>query len=44
MFVPKTFFGPTFCDMCGSMLYGVVRQGLQCSGAAAAPPTSLTPS
>lgn len=23
---------PTFCDYCGQMLFGIVRQGLKCSG------------
>lgn len=31
-FRPYTFMSPTFCDHCGSLLYGFFRQGLRCDG------------
>ncbi|KAH8330428.1 hypothetical protein KR067_002539 [Drosophila pandora] len=27
-----SYKGPTFCDFCGEMLFGLVRQGLKCDG------------
>lgn len=37
-----SYKSPTFCDFCGEMLWGIVRQGVKCDGQS--PSRSVTPS
>ena len=31
-FKPSTFFSPTYCQYCSKLLWGLIQQGVQCSG------------
>lgn len=38
--IVHSYKAPTFCDFCGEMLFGLVRQGLKCEGMLSAPTIS----